>query len=139
SRFGRNASRSPFFPSTAGTIFTSSCSASLATSSAMTSWGFRSTTTPNFLRFTLLQGIAILLHGSTSSSVEIAPLECVDHSQLNASRDRGRPSHPIYRGPYRGWRPLCTISLGTLANPEAMPADGIPEGKDPPQRRRQGV
>src|ERR1035441_9671607 len=91
----RNASRSPFFPSTAGTIFTSSCSASLATSSAMTSWGFRSTTTPNFLRFTLLQGIAILLHGSTSSSVEIAPLECVDHSQLNASRDRGRPSHPI--------------------------------------------
>ena len=37
-------------------------------------------------------------HGSTSSSVEIAPLECVDHSQLNASRDRGRPSHPIYSG-----------------------------------------
>src|ERR1039457_7469812 len=50
---------------------------------------------PLRLGFTLLQGIAMLLHGSTSSSSEIAPLECVDQSQLSASTDRGRPSHPI--------------------------------------------
>src|ERR1039457_6486959 len=51
---------------------------------------------PPRMRFTRLQGIAILLHRSASSSAEIAPLECVDQSQLTASTDRGRPSHPIY-------------------------------------------